>query len=193
MRRSRIRDPTWQSIASVVDPLFRLAMLFTPAGPIPPRLTSLAAAWIPCIKQFWLHRKMRVREANAAIGESREQCCPEPAGNPNPARCKRAQCIPCASSATQIRPTSRWQRAPRDCAGPADLPGRMSGWRLDSLLFSVNAGEKLLRRAGVKMHHGLRRRAGLVQVSDVQTQLSCSIDEPAFPSRPASPEPRRAT
>src|SRR6516162_8938671 len=49
---------------------------------------------------------------------------------------------------------------------------------------AVNAGEKLLRRAGVKMHHGLRRRAGLVQVSDVQTQLSCSIDEPAFPSRP---------
>src|SRR6516162_4378919 len=48
----------------------------------------------------------------------------------------------------------------------------------------VNAGEKLLRRAGVKIHHGLRRRAGLVQVSDVQTQLSCSIDEPAFPSRP---------
>ena len=119
MRRSRIRDPTWQSIASVVDPLFRLAMLFIPARPIPPRLTSLAAAWIPCIKQFWLHRKMRVREANAAIGESREQCCPEPAGNPNPARCKRAQCIPCASSATQIRPTSRWQRAPRDCAGLA--------------------------------------------------------------------------
>jgi hypothetical protein len=32
------------------------------------------------------------------------------------------------------------------------------------------------------MHHGLRRRAGPVQVSDVQTQLSCSIDEPA--SRP---------
>jgi hypothetical protein len=57
----------------------------------------------------------------------------------------------------------------------------------------VNAGEKLLRRAGVKMHHGLRRRAGPVQVSDVQTELSCSIDEPAFPSRPASPEPRRAT
>ena len=137
MRRSRIRDPTWQSIASVVDPLFRLAMLFIPAGPIPPRLTSLAAAWIPCIKQFWLHRKMRVREANAAIGESREQCCPEPAGNPNPARCKRAQCIPCASSATQIRPTSRWQRAPRDCAGPADLLGRMSPWRLDSLPFSA--------------------------------------------------------
>jgi len=39
----------------------------------------------------------------------------------------------------------------------------------------------------------LRLRAGLVQVSDVQTQLSCSIDEPAFPSRPTSPEPRRAT
>jgi len=56
----------------------------------------------------------------------------------------------------------------------------------------VNAGQKLHRRAGVKMHHGLRRRAGPVQVSDVQTQLSCSIDEPAFPSRPASPEPRRA-
>src|SRR5262249_7247755 len=48
----------------------------------------------------------------------------------------------------------------------------------------VNAGEKLLRRAGVKMHHGLRRRAGPVQVSDVQTQLSSSINEPAFPSRP---------
>jgi hypothetical protein len=78
MRRSRIRDPTWQSIASVVDPLFRLAMLFIPAGPIPPRLTSLAAAWIPCIKQFWLHRKMRVSEANAAIGASREQSSRNP-------------------------------------------------------------------------------------------------------------------
>jgi hypothetical protein len=66
--------------------------------------------------------------------------------------------------------------------------------RLDALqLRIVNAREKLLRRAGVKMHHGLRRRAGPVQVSDVQTQLSCSIDEPAFPSRPGSREPWRAT
>jgi len=67
MRRSRIRDPTWQSIASVVDPLFRLAMLFTPAWPISRRLTSLAAAWIACIKQFRLHRKMRASEVNAAM------------------------------------------------------------------------------------------------------------------------------
>jgi hypothetical protein len=115
----------------VVDPLFRLAMLFTLAGPIPPRLASLAAAWIPCIKQFW-HRKMRASEANAVIGERREQWCPEPVGNPSQcAASARGRC-PCANSATQIRHTSRWQRAPRDCAGPADLLGRMSPWRLDS-------------------------------------------------------------
>jgi hypothetical protein len=111
MRRSRIRDPTWQSIASVVDPLFRLAMLLTPAWPIPPRLTSLAAAWIACIRQFWLHRKMRVSEANAAIGESREQCCPERAANPSQRAASDRSICPCANSATQIRRTSRWQRA----------------------------------------------------------------------------------
>ena len=41
----------------------------------------------------------------------------------------------------------------------------------------VNAGEKMHRRAGAKMHHG--RAAKLARR---QTQLSCSINEPAFPS-----------
>ncbi len=83
----------------------------------------------------------------------------------------------------------------------------------------VNAGEKMHRRAGVKMHHGRtgagadarhsfkqrhpelsfpvrsmshasradggrRGCAALVQAASPRTQLSSSIDEPAFPSRP---------
>jgi hypothetical protein len=45
------------------------------------------------------------------------------------------------------------------------------------------------RRAGVKMHHGRmgevgRRGGALVQATSPQTQLSSSINEPAFPSRP---------
>ena len=55
---------------------------------------------------------------------------------------------------------------------------------------NVNAGEKMHRRAGVKMHHGWRE--ALVQAASPPTQLSSSIDEPAFPSRPGSPWPRRA-
>ena len=52
-------------------------------------------------------------------GESREPCCPEPARNPSQrAASARGRC-PCANSATQIRHTTRWQRAPRDCAGLA--------------------------------------------------------------------------
>ena len=46
--------------------------------------------------------------------------------------------------------------------------------------------------AGVRIHHRLRWRGGPVQLSDVQTQLSSSINEPAFPSRPGSPEPWQA-
>src|SRR5499427_10400967 len=45
---------------------------------------------------------------------------------------------------------------------------------------------------GVRIHHRLRWRGGPVQLVTFQTQLSSSINEPAFPSRPASPEPRRA-
>ena len=48
----------------------------------------------------------------------------------------------------------------------------------------VNAGEKLHRRGGVKIHHELRWRAWSASVSGTQTQLSSSINEPAFPSRP---------
>ena len=44
---------------------------------------------------------MRVSEANAAIGESREESCPEPAGTPSQrAASERSTC---ANSATQIR------------------------------------------------------------------------------------------
>jgi TolA-binding protein len=54
---------------------------------------------------------------------------------------------------------------------------------------SVNAGEKMHRRAGVKMHHGWMGRAvagcaALIQAASRRTQLSSSINEPAFPSRP---------
>ena len=45
---------------------------------------------------------------------------------------------------------------------------------------SVNAGEKMHRRAGVKMH---RERGQAVRH---QTALSSSIDAPAFPSRPGN-------
>ena len=74
-----------------------------------------SATWIPCIKQFWLQRKMRVSEPNAAIGESREQSCLESAGNPSQRAASEGSTCPCTNSATQIRHTSRWQ----DCTGLA--------------------------------------------------------------------------
>jgi hypothetical protein len=50
------------------------------------------------------------------------------------------------------------------------------------------------RRAGVKMHHGrsgtakgCRRCGALDRSGSAQTQLSSSINEPAFPSRPGIP------
>jgi hypothetical protein len=53
---------------------------------------------------------------------------------------------------------------------------------------SVNAGDKMHRRAGAKMHHGWlggRPRMRCTRSGGVtQTQLSSSINEPAFPSRP---------
>jgi hypothetical protein len=42
---------------------------------------------------------------------------------------------------------------------------------------AVNAGEKMHRRAGVKMHHG----RALVQAASPPTQLSSSIDGACFP------------
>src|SRR5262249_18094800 len=54
-------------------------------------------------------------------------------------------------------------------------------WSVSST--GVNAGEKMHRRAGVKMHYG-----GL----PARRQLSSSISEPAFPSRPGDRWPRRA-
>jgi hypothetical protein len=149
MRRSRIRDPTWQSIASVVDPLVRLAMHFTPAGPIPPRLTFLAAAWIPCIKQLWPHRKMRVSEANAAIGESREESCPEPAGTPSQRAASERSTCPCANSATQIRT----YKSMATCHGTAP------GWLIfrGGCLGSEGDPEKVDARQGVMLRSQLRR------------------------------------
>ena len=47
----------------------------------------------------------------------------------------------------------------------------------------VNAGVKMRRQAGVKIHHGLSWRLP-VQINGSQTQLSSSINEPASPSRP---------
>ena len=51
---------------------------------------------------------------------------------------------------------------------------------------SVNAGKKMHRRAGAKMHHGHG------QTGPRRTLLSSLIDEPAFPSRPGDRWPRRA-
>ena len=49
---------------------------------------------------------------------------------------------------------------------------------------SVNAGEKMHRRAGAKMHHGAAKLSRM--------RLSGSIKEPAFPSRPGDCWRRRA-
>jgi hypothetical protein len=57
---------------------------------------------------------------------------------------------------------------------------------------TVNAGEKMHRRAGVKLHYGRRSVEPFVQSAAAQTQLSSSIDEPAFPSRPGITRARRA-
>jgi hypothetical protein len=51
---------------------------------------------------------------------------------------------------------------------------------------TVNAGEKMHRRAGVKMHHWWAHSAAH------EALLSSSIIWPAFPSRPGITRPRRA-
>jgi CheY-like chemotaxis protein len=68
-------------------------------------------------------------------------------------------------------------------------PSVPPGCVLTDLRMPVNAGEKMHRRAGVKMHHvrmggAAAGCAALVQVASPPTQLSSSIKEPAFPSRP---------
>jgi hypothetical protein len=60
---------------------------------------------------------------------------------------------------------------------PLTRLGRLGKWA------SVNAGEKMHRWIEVKMHH---------DGPPAGAQLSSSIDEPAFPSRPADRLPRRA-
>jgi len=50
--------------------------------------------------------------------------------------------------------------------------------------YAVNAGEKMHRRAGAKMHHGAAKLSRM--------RLSGSIKEPAFPSRPGDCWRRRA-